>query len=601
MDNIKIFFKSLKISFKTKLKSSIIVDMIGIFFALIPIFTSYIISEISNESQIVSQGNQEQIRSLLVLVIMLVALYIGSTVFSYLQIYMKYKDNMKIQEYIKKIVIDCACSVEYKYIDNYENFRNKLIFTDQNSGIRVANSIQIIFSCINNIITFISVTIALSIINGWIVFALLITCVPATILAYKQKDELYRQNIKWMKEGAMVIHYFGMCVSDHSLNEVRHLGIVNFLKGRWKEIANAYIEKKNTLTRKHLIYNSAADILRNVVYAVILFVTALEIFKNPIIGIGTFMLVLNLAGTFQTTTTTLLVGFLQVAEDIHYMKDFFDLEEMKEDKTKDSTSSFLSTDIVYEDVTFSYPNTQKPVLKNINVKINDGETVAIVGENGSGKTTFVNLLCGFYRPDSGKIKINEKDVSDNLSQTRNSISAVFQKFGRYETSIRNNITISDRDRKCTDKELLELVEQVGLGDLITSLPNGIDEEIGMLSSSNLDLSGGQWQKLALARTLYRKKSRIMILDEPTASLDAISEARLYENFSRITSGKTTLLISHRLGITAHVDRILVFKDGEIVEDGNHLELIKLNKEYARMYRSQAQWYTDNLSVKKKED
>ena len=601
MDNIKIFFKSLKISFKTKLKSSIIVDMIGIFFALIPIFTSYIISEISNESQIVSQGNQEQIRSLLVLAIMLVALYIGSTVFSYLQIYMKYKDNMKIQEYIKKIVIDCACSVEYKYIDNYENFRNKLIFTDQNSGIRVANSIQIIFSCINNIITFISVTIALSIINGWIVFALLITCVPATILAYKQKDELYRQNIKWMKEGAMVIHYFGMCVSDHSLNEVRHLGIVNFLKGRWKEIANAYIEKKNTLTRKHLIYNSAADILRNVVYAVILFVTALEIFKNPIIGIGTFMLVLNLAGTFQTTTTTLLVGFLQVAEDIHYMKDFFDLEEMKEDKTKDSTSSFLSTDIVYEDVTFSYPNTQKPVLKNINVKINDGETVAIVGENGSGKTTFVNLLCGFYRPDSGKIKINEKDVSDNLSQTRNSISAVFQKFGRYETSIRNNITISDRDRKCTDKELLELVEQVGLGDLITSLPNGIDEEIGMLSSSNLDLSGGQWQKLALARTLYRKKSRIMILDEPTASLDAISEARLYENFSRITSGKTTLLISHRLGITAHVDRILVFKDGEIVEDGNHLELIKLNKEYARMYRSQAQWYTDNLSVKKKED
>lgn len=594
MDNVKIVFKALRISFKTKLKASILVDLIGICFALVPILNAYILSVVTDKVQSVSQGNLNQMKTMLLFVVLLIALYIGSTVFRYIQNYIKSKDNMKIQEYIKQNVINCACSVEYRYIDNYDNFRNKLIFTDQQSGRRVANSVQVIFSWINNIIAFISVTIALSIVNGWIVLFLLLTSVPAAYLAYKQKDELYRKNIKWMKEGAMVIHYYGMCISDQSLSEVRHLHIVNFLKARWKEIAGKYIYKKNKLTKKHVIYNSVADILRNAVFAIVLFVAAVEIYKNPIIGIGIFMLVLNLASTFQTATTNLLVGFLQIADDVHYMKEFFSLEEMVERKEEEPSADFTKADIAYERVSFTYPNTNEPVLKNINVQIKDGETVAIVGENGSGKTTFINLLCGFYQPDNGKITIDGKDIFDNINQTRRSISAVFQNFGQYDTSIRKNITISDQDRIYSDEELNQFVKQVGLEELIAELPSGLDEELGMLSSNTHDLSGGQWQKIALARTLFRTKAKIMILDEPTASLDPIAEARLYENFARMTSGKTTLLISHRLGITAHVDRILVFKDGEIIEDGNHRELMKLNKEYARLYRAQSQWYTENL-------
>ena len=248
--------------------------------------------------------------------------------------------------------------------------------------------------------------------------------------------------------------------------------------------------------------------------------------------------------------------------------------------------------IEFKNVSFAYPNTDRTVLKNINVTIKPGEKVAIVGENGSGKTTFVNLLCGIYSPSSGSISIGGHDLMENLSRSRQTLSAIFQEFGRYETTIRENITISDQTRKASEQELQDLTEQIDAYSFISTQPKGFDEVVGNFSETGNNLSGGQWQKLAICRAAYRDKAKIMVLDEPTAALDPMAETVLYRNFTGLTGDRTTLLISHRLGIASLVDRVLVFDNGQIVEDGTHAQLLQKGGLYAKMYQAQSQWYED---------
>ncbi|MGE5579914.1 MAG: ABC transporter ATP-binding protein [Bacillota bacterium] len=273
-------------------------------------------------------------------------------------------------------------------------------------------------------------------------------------------------------------------------------------------------------------------------------------------------------------------------------KDFFDLDLLEYEKRTKGEEPYESADIRLENVSFTYPNTTRKVLQDLNLTIKQGDKIAVVGENGSGKTTFVNLLCGMYEPDTGSVTVNGLPVTEHLSKVRRTMSVVFQDFGKYETTIRENITISDASRAATDDQLKELAERTGAYEFIRELKHGFDEVIGSFSQEGSNLSGGQWQKTAITRAAFRSGARIMILDEPTAALDPIAEADLYRNFAELTGDRTTILISHRLGITRLVDRILVFDDGRIVEDGTHDELMDRNGLYAKMYRAQAQWYSD---------
>ena len=200
-----------------------------------------------------------------------------------------------------------------------------------------------------------------------------------------------------------------------------------------------------------------------------------------------------------------------------------------------------------------------------------------------------------YEPKEGSVKIGGKNVHDELSRTRRTISAAFQDFAQYEATIRENITISAPHKTANDGELLTLSARTGAKKIIDEQENGLDEMIGSFSLHGNNLSGGQWQKLAITRCAYRDDAKIMILDEPTAALDPIAEADLYRNFAELTGDRTTILISHRLGITRLVDRILVFDDGRIVEDGDHDTLIKKNGLYAKMYEAQARWYMEDIS------
>lgn len=588
-EKLKILWKALKVSFVIKSKMSLAICLIGFGMAFFPAIISVVLERFSNIIQ-KFYGAPENMIVAIELLIILVIFYALQLAYDFFSTYTMAKDKIATTKYIKKQILECTCKVPYSHVENDEKFREQIAFAESYAGGRVAESIQSVVCVLQYGITFISTAYLLAKVHLLIVVVLLVTCIPSVILATIQKDETYRNSVKWMKEGVWVIHQFFMCCGTESLNEVRHLGIFPFLKERWKQYADEYREKKNALTKKHVIYNSLADILRNVVYIAVLLLAAREIYLHPDKGIGTFMLVLNASVQLQNATARIFTSAIQIYMDIYFMDDFFGLEKLYEKVAIKEKESVVDYDIRFEKVTFSYPGKTEPALQDISVTIHSGEKIAIVGENGSGKTTFVNLLCGLYTPQQGEICIGGKTVTGRLDVIRDFISVVFQDFGRYEENIRRNISISDSREEGMDEHLYEVLRMVGMDEFVKKLPNQLDEQLGVLSENGKNLSGGQWQKLVLARALNKRDAKIMILDEPTAAMDPVAETELYQNFTEVTGGRTTLLISHRLGVTRLVDRILVFKDGRIVERGSHDALMKQNGEYARMYRAQAQWY-----------
>lgn len=260
-----------------------------------------------------------------------------------------------------------------------------------------------------------------------------------------------------------------------------------------------------------------------------------------------------------------------------YFRDwqaFMQLQEEQDDK-----ETFNRYRIELTKVSFSYPQTDKNVLDNISITIEENEKVAIVGENGSGKSTLIKLILGVYEPTSGYITIGGKKIQDVLNSFREIVVCIFQDFIRYQMSVRENIEVGNFGKINEDYNW----EYSGFNDISEMV-------LGQLDENGKDLSGGQWQKLAIERALYRKKSQILILDEPLANLDPKAENELYENFTRMSKNKTVIMISHRLSAAKLCDRIIVLKKGSIVEYGTHEELMNLKGDYYKMFISQSSLY-----------
>ncbi|WNS45200.1 ABC transporter ATP-binding protein [Paenibacillus sp. MMS20-IR301] len=248
-------------------------------------------------------------------------------------------------------------------------------------------------------------------------------------------------------------------------------------------------------------------------------------------------------------------------------------------------------DIALRDVYYSYPNVTRNAVEDLSLTIKDGETVALVGENGSGKTSLVRLITGLYLPDKGEVLYGEARTGEvSMASLFKNTSAVFQKFQRYQMTLRENIGISDTNAVAGEAELDAISVKSGLDKDGRSFSNGYDT---MLSREfdGVDLSGGQWQRIAIARAFFRHH-KLIVLDEPTAAIDPVEETKVYKRFAEISRDKTAIIVTHRLGSVKLADRIIVMKAGRLVEQGTHDELISQRGEYARLYQSQEQWYTN---------
>ena len=319
---------------------------------------------------------------------------------------------------------------------------------------------------------------------------------------------------------------------------------------------------------------------------------------NPVllgyISIGTFMAinvaVFTMVGAIGWSLQDATENISKSSEYMHDLTEFINLSRIDGALDLPDNESIEFGSIEFKNVYFKYPNADKFILNNLSFSLVAGKNYAFVGINGAGKTTIIKLLTGLYDDYEGEIFINNIELRNyHLSSIKSLFSVIYQDFARYQISIEDNIKLGVVSTEVKDIKINDILDKLDMNLLIDSFDNGLKTNLGKINNDGVDISGGQWQKIAIARSLI-SPAPVKILDEPTAALDPIAESKLYSEFENLMNDKTTILISHRLGSIKLVDEILVIKDGKIIEKGSHKDLIDLNGEYYEMFESQRKWY-----------
>lgn len=284
--------------------------------------------------------------------------------------------------------------------------------------------------------------------------------------------------------------------------------------------------------------------------------------------------------------------FSEMSKNLSYVENYVRFIGFPEDE-RPSVALKEKFDIELENVKFAYPNQTNNALDGVSFSVKNNETIAIVGENGSGKSTLIKLITGYYKPTDGNVKLDGVDTNDiSFSTVAKRLSAVFQSYPNYALTLRECLKIGNIEKEDDEAAMIKACEMAGFSPNEEWLPKGLDTLLSREFDDGVGLSGGQVQRIAIARAFYRDSS-IVVLDEPTAAIDPIEEAKIYRRFAELSKDKTSFIVTHRLASVKIADRIIMMKDGKAIEIGTHEELMKLNGEYRKMYDSQKQWYENN--------
>ncbi|SHJ59597.1 ATP-binding cassette, subfamily B [Hathewaya proteolytica DSM 3090] len=384
--------------------------------------------------------------------------------------------------------------------------------------------------------------------------------------------------------------YLGQLLSEKSsLFELRLFGAVNYISGLWKDRSSKVLKERLRITIKSQGYFAVSCIMIIIWVASILFFLVKGVISKDI-SLGVFVALAGSADSIIKTTENLSYTFTLIAQNSMYMRVYHKFMNLPEDSMDLSVKEHGNNEdvhyIVFKDVHFAYPKTEKEILKGLSFEIKKGEKIAFVGENGAGKSTVIKLLCRLYEPQQGEILINGINIRNmSYKEIHKAISLVFQDYEKYSLTLRENVALGDI-QTLNNEELIKKALKDGMAEEISE---NIDVNLGKLSEDGIDVSGGQWQRIAISRALVAC-SQFTILDEPTSALDPIAESNMYSCFQKVLQHRGSIVISHRLGSAKMADRILVLNKGVVVENGSHAELIKAQGLYADMWRVQSNWY-----------
>lgn len=430
--------------------------------------------------------------------------------------------------------------------------------------------------------------------NIWFALLFLILTVPGIILnvIFDRKAEELR--LKTAPDLRKFSYYRWMLTDAWPSKDIRMYDLTEPIKERYDSEKNEYRKANKRLDLKKVITSMLSELItRSGEISFTVFVV-LHALKGEI-SIGDVALYIGFAlsatSSFQTMTSVLVMGYTRTTEIMERVFEFMDIKCLEEGGKKRKLDSFES--LVFENVYFRYPLTDKYVLNGISFTLNRGDKLSVIGINGSGKSTIIKLMLGLYEIESGQIKINDYPIKDyDIKDVRRLFSVLFQSFVQYPLTLRENIALSDYDRIKSNAEITEALLQSGVYDeLLSKLEHGIDSYLTRTFDDNgTELSKGQWQKIALSR-VYFKKAPIVIFDEPSAALDAEAEDRIFKNFEEMSDNKTGIMISHRISSARMSNKIIVLDSGKIVETGTHDELVALGGLYAKLFNLQREKYT----------
>ena len=479
-------------------------------------------------------------------------------------------------------------------LTSYENpaFYDKLDRARVQSMDRVG-MIQAAGRLIQEVITTISLAAGIMIFSPWLLVALIVCVVPAFLGETHYAFQGYALSFQQTPARREMDYLRILGGSKESVKEVKLFGLAPFLVNRFRSVADHLHGQNVNLAKKKLIVGSLLMLLGTVgYYGSYAYVIYLTVFGALTIGTLTFMAgaIAGASANIQAVFTT----FSGIANEALFLTDLLDFFAVKPQVFSKPNSLVAPRPIrqgfEFKNVSFAYPRTSRQILDNINFSLEPSERIALVGENGQGKTTIVKLLTRLYDPTAGKILLDGVDLRDyKLEDLWKEIGVIFQDFMRYEMSASQNIGVGKIEEQANPFLIRAAANRSLAESVIRKLPKGYDQMLGSRFRDGVDLSGGEWQKIALARA-YLRDAQLLILDEPTAALDARAEREVYQRFAELTSGKMALLISHRFSTVKMADRILVLENGKIAEQGKHDQLVRSSGRYAEMFEMQAASY-----------
>jgi ATP-binding cassette subfamily B protein len=429
--------------------------------------------------------------------------------------------------------------------------------------------------------------------NPWLILLLVVAVMPAFAGESYFNDRNYSLSRRQTPERRELdyIRYIG--ASDETAKEVKVFNLSGFLVDRFRQLSGKFYKDSKQLAIKRSVWGTVFSVIGSLgYYGAYVFIISRTIAGHLTIGDLTF-----LAGSFRQLRSLLegvLSRFTAVSQGAIYLKDFFDFFHIQPRIKVLANARPFPEKIVhgftFENVGFKYAHSDRWANRHLNFTLRAGEKLALVGENGAGKTTLVKLLARLYDPTEGRILLDGHDLREyDLVDLHKNVGVIFQDFLRYHMTVSQNIAVGNINEK-DNRELITHSARQSLADLlIQRLAGKYDQSLGKRFNQGVELSGGEWQKIALARA-YMRDAQLLILDEPTAALDARAEYEVFQRFSELTKDKTAVLISHRFSTVRMADRILVLDRGELLEEGSHKELLNKNGRYAELFNLQAKGY-----------
>ena len=474
-------------------------------------------------------------------------------------------------------------------------FYEKLENASREAGHRPIQILNASFRIISTAISMVSFILVLIAVNPVAPLIIGVLSIPSAVISfvYRKKNFLYMR--RRSKDRRQMTYYSGLMTNKDIVKEVRMFGLSDTFIARYKEVFKKYFGGLKKLFLSEGAWQIGITVVSTVVNCILFIIIAKGVSTGEY-QIGDYSLytgaLTSIAGGIATliaTTASIYEGTLFIDNMITFMNEEKTIKPSLAEPRK--VKRHIAHEFEFKDVSFRYPGTERDVISHFNLKIKAGSTVVLVGLNGAGKTTLIKLLTRLYDPTEGVILLDGYDIREyDVSELYSIFGIIFQDFGKYAVTVKENITFGQISRPVDDENIKKSAEKSNSAEFIEALPNKYDTPLMRYFETNgIELSIGQWQKLSIARAFY-SDTDVLILDEPTASLDAIAEQEIYRQFDELRKDRTTIFVSHRLSSATTADMIVVIENGKLVEVGTHAELMSAGGQYHTLFSAQAERY-----------